>query len=84
MTLSNRNYFFKAGILLSSVNLIGIAVLSYKLFPLYPDLISLSLRRSQSITQVLVGRFLSPSPYVPFVTIITAVVYSLVALILIY
>jgi hypothetical protein len=84
MTLSNRNYFFKAGIVISAVNLIGIAVVSYKLFPLFPNLISASIRRSESVIQALVGRFLSPAPYVPFVTIITAVVYALITLILIY
>jgi hypothetical protein len=84
MTLSNRNYFFKAGIVISSVNLIGIVIVSHKLFPLFPNLISLSLRRSQSIIQALVGRFLSPAPYVPFVTIIIAVAYALITLILIY
>jgi hypothetical protein len=84
MTLSNRNYFFKAGIIFSSVILIGIAALSNILVPLYPDLIPLAARRSQGILQTLAGRFLSPAPYAPFATIIIAVAYSLITMILIY
>jgi hypothetical protein len=84
MTLSNRNFFFKAGIIISSVTLIGIAAVSNVLLPLYPELIPLAAQRSQGILQTLAGRLLSPAPYVPFVTMIAAVVYSLITMILIY
>jgi hypothetical protein len=84
MTLSNRNFFFKAGIVISSVTLIGIAAVSTVLLPLYLEMIPLAARRPHGIIQILISRLLSPDPYVPFVTMITAVVYSLITLILIY
>lgn len=84
MTLSNRNFFFKAGIIFSSLNLIGIAAASSDLLPIYPTLIPLAVRRSQGIVQTVIGHFLAPSPYVPFATMIIAAVYSLITLILIY
>jgi hypothetical protein len=84
MTLSNRNYFFKAGIIFSSAILIGIGAVSNVLLPLYPELISLAARRSQGILQALTGHFLSPASYAPFATIIIAVAYSLITMILIY
>jgi hypothetical protein len=36
------------------------------------------------MVQVLISRFLSPVPYVPFATVVIAVVYSLITMILIY
>ncbi|MDR0761029.1 MAG: hypothetical protein LBF74_13140, partial [Treponema sp.] len=84
MTLPNRNCFFKAGIIISLVTLIGIAAVSRLLLPFYPALIPLAVRRSQGILHALTGHFLSPAPYVPFATIIIAVVYSLIIMSLIY
>jgi hypothetical protein len=84
MTLSNRNYFFKGGIIISLATLIGIGVISSILLPFYPVLLPLAVRRSQGIFQVLAGHFLPPAPYAPFATIITAVAYSLITMILIY
>jgi hypothetical protein len=84
MTLSNRNCFFKAGIIISLVTLIGIAAVSRLLLPFYPALIPLAVRRSQGIFHVITDHFLSPVPYAPFATIITAVAYSLITMSLIY
>jgi hypothetical protein len=84
MTLSNRNCFFKAGIIISLVNFIGIAVVFYKLLPFYPTLIPLAVQRSRGLVQVLISRFLPPAPYVPFAMVVTTVVYSLITMILIH
>ncbi|MDR2053259.1 MAG: hypothetical protein LBP80_07580 [Treponema sp.] len=84
MTLSSRNCFFKAGIIISLAALAGIAAVSRIALPLYPTLIPLAVLRSQGILQALTGHFMSPAPYVPFATIIIAVVYSLITMILIY
>jgi hypothetical protein len=84
MTLSNRNFFFKAGILIASATLVGIGAVSRIALPLYPALIPRAVLRSQGIIQALAGHFLSPAPYVPFITIVTAVAYSLITMILIY
>jgi hypothetical protein len=84
MTLSNRNCFFKGGIIISLVTLIGIGVISNILLPFYPALLPLAARRSQGIFQALAGYFLSPAPYVPFASIVTAVAYSLITMILIF
>jgi hypothetical protein len=84
MTLSNRNCFFKAGIIISSVTLIGIAVVSTVLLPFYPMLTPLAAQRSQGMLQALTSHFLSPAPYAPFAAIVAAVAYSLITTILIY
>jgi hypothetical protein len=84
MTLSNRNCFFKAGIILSSATLIGLTAVARIVLPLYPVLVPQAVLRSQGVMQVLTSRFLPPASYAPFATIISAVVYSLVTMILIY
>ncbi|MDR2247512.1 MAG: hypothetical protein LBE17_12720 [Treponema sp.] len=88
MTLPNRNCFFKAGIIISLVALIGSAVVSGFLLPSYPGEIFPDkpddVRRSQGILHAVIGHFLSPAPYVPIATIISAVAYSLIIMSLIY
>jgi hypothetical protein len=84
MTLSNRNIFFKAGIIVSLAALIGIGAVSRILLPLYPPLIPLAVQRSQGVIQALTSHFLSPAPYVPFAVVVSSVVYSLITMILIY
>jgi hypothetical protein len=84
MTLSERNVFFKAGILLALGFLIIIAAASYTILPVYPELAAAAGRRSGGIIQALIGRFFQPAPYVPFVTMTASAVYALITIILIY
>ncbi|MDR2741943.1 MAG: hypothetical protein LBB98_07275 [Treponema sp.] len=72
------------GIFISSAILVGIAAVSRIVLPFYPTLIPRAVLRPQGVIQALTGHFLSPAPYVPFATIITAVAYSLITMILIY
>jgi hypothetical protein len=84
MTLLNRNCFFKAGIIISSATLIGLTAVARIVLPLYPALVPLAALRPRGVMQALAGHFLPPAPYVPFATMISAVAYSLITMILIY
>jgi hypothetical protein len=83
MTLSERNLYFKAGIFFSITALGLVIVTAHVVLPVYPALAAAG-RRSSGLVQLLLGRFLQPAPYVPFVTILVSVVYSLITAVLIY
>lgn len=78
MTLSSRNRFFMAGIILSAAALAAIAILSVRILPLYPDLL-----KASRLTSWL-GRIIPPAPYVSFAVMTALVVYALITLALIY
>ncbi|GHV54265.1 hypothetical protein AGMMS49579_14510 [Spirochaetia bacterium] len=84
MTLSDRNTFLKAEILISALFFIFLAVIFGVIIPTYPAAVEESIRRSSGIIQNLIGHFLEPSVYAPFVSIAAAVSYAFVTLILIY
>ncbi|MDR2101692.1 MAG: hypothetical protein LBP43_03900 [Treponema sp.] len=84
MTLARRNYFFKAGIIISLISLTVIAAASFVILPVYPDLTAAAVQRSGGIIQTFIVPFLDPVPHVPFIAMIGAVLYSLISLILIY
>jgi hypothetical protein len=84
MTLSNRNYIFKAGITISLVSLAAITVAAFVILPLYPSLVPLAARRSGGVLQALIGHFVNPAPYAPFAAMAAAVLYSLITMIFIY
>ncbi|MDR3161699.1 MAG: hypothetical protein LBU28_08810 [Spirochaetaceae bacterium] len=84
MTISSRNGFFKAGIILATVSLSLITVAAFIILPVYPKLSSAAVQRSGGVIQALVCPFLDPAPYVPFAAMTAAVVYALVTMILIY
>jgi hypothetical protein len=83
MTLSSRNYFFRTGIGISLLALVIILSVSFIIFPVYPE-VGASALRTAGLFQGLVGRFFQPIPYVSLVTMFTAVIYSLITMILIY
>jgi hypothetical protein len=82
MTLQDRNVIFRAGIIFASACFILTAAGSIFAFPVYPAFESA--RRSAGIVQAITGRFLTPSPYVPMVSILASAFYALVSIILIY
>ena len=84
MTLSLRNNFFKGGIVLAALSLSLVALAGYLAYPAFPNASASSAMRSQVIVQLLVRGFADPSAYIPFWTILLAVLYSLVSIILIY
>jgi hypothetical protein len=84
MTLSVRNNCFKAGIALSALSLAAAAAASFVAIPAYPEAASLAARRSSGMFQGLLESLGPSAPYVPFATMLGAVLYSLISIILIY
>jgi hypothetical protein len=83
MTLSERNNYFRIGIVLSFLSLIVILALSFTSFSAYPQ-VGAAAVRTTGIFQSLVSRFFQPQAYVPLVTMICSALYAFVAMILIY
>jgi hypothetical protein len=86
MTLSVRNNCFKAGIILSSLSLVAIAAAVFVIIPAsaYPEAASEAARRSAGMFQGVLEKLGPSAPYVPFVSMLGAVLYSLISIILIY
>ncbi|MDR3170467.1 MAG: hypothetical protein LBU17_02435 [Treponema sp.] len=84
MTLSNRNNCLKAGILIAAGAMILMIIASFHIIQAYPDVSAGMTRRSTGILQFLVPYAFKPIPYVPFVSIISSVLYALITIISIY
>jgi hypothetical protein len=84
MTLSERNNVFKAGICIASGGLVFMVITAFVIIPAYPPVLGETTRRSAGIIQGLAAFFLKPSPYVPLVSMISAVLYAFIAIIVIY
>jgi hypothetical protein len=84
MTLSVRNNCFKAGIALSSLSLAAVAAAAFVVIPGYPEAASEAARRSAGMFQGFLEKLGPSVPYVPFVSMLGAVLYSLISIILIY
>ncbi|MDR3138432.1 MAG: hypothetical protein LBT95_02030 [Treponema sp.] len=84
MTLSQRNDFFKAGILVAAAFLIMIIVLSFVILPVYSSAISETTKRSTGIFQVFITPFLQSAPHASFASMTGAVVYAFITIILVY
>jgi hypothetical protein len=83
MTLSLRNSCFKAGAAFSAITLGIIIAAAYYILPVYPDVFSRSVQGSSGILHQFIRNFIQPSPYVSFITTISAVIYSLIGIMLI-
>ena len=84
MTLSVRNNFLKVGILLAALSLCFAAAGGYFAFSSFPQATVSAALRSRGIVQTLTAESFTPFAYVPFFTILGAVSYSFVSIILIY
>jgi hypothetical protein len=84
MTLSDRNTFFKAGIIFASVCMLFIIITAFIVLPAYPARAMETARRSAGFIQSFIGHLFEPSPLAPFVSIAGAGLYSLITLVLIY
>jgi hypothetical protein len=83
MTLSLRNSCFKVGIAFSALSLGIIIAAALTILPAYPEVLGESIRCASGILQWFLKNFPEPSPYVPFITTLGAVCYSLIGIILI-
>jgi hypothetical protein len=83
VTLSDRNTFFKAEILIAALFFRFLAAVSTVIIPAYPAAAEEATRRVPGIIQNVVGRFLEPNAYAPFAAIAGTVIYAFVTLILI-
>ncbi|GHU05358.1 hypothetical protein FACS1894147_11450 [Spirochaetia bacterium] len=84
MTLSMRNRFFKAGIVISALVFLAVVAVIVFIRPLFSGLSVEPSRRAPGILQGLAASFFPPSLNAPFAAIAAAVVFALVCLILIY
>jgi hypothetical protein len=84
MTLSVRNNCFKAGITLSALSLAAMTAAVFVVIPVYPEAVSEAARRSTGIFQGFLEKLGPSAPYVPFVSMLGAVLYSLTSITLIY
>ena len=83
MTLLVRNSFLRAGIIIALLSLAIVAVSGYFAFPAFPEAAASAAFRSGGIIQELIDTYTEPRYYVPFFAMVSAVVYSLVSIILI-
>jgi hypothetical protein len=83
MTLSVRNNYFRIGIALSFLSQAITLVLSFVTFSAYPQ-VGAAAVRTTGIFQSLVSRFFQSHAYVSLATMGSALLYSFVAMILIY
>ncbi|MCL2070120.1 MAG: hypothetical protein FWH19_03950 [Treponema sp.] len=84
MTLSARNSFFKGGIILSAISLGLVAAGGYFLFSAYPEAAASASMRTHGLIQWIISGLVQPSAYVPYWSMLGAVAYSLISIILIF
>jgi len=84
MTLSERNTFFKMGIILSSICTLFVTVSSFFIIPVYSQIMTEYTRRSGNIFQFITGFFLKNNNYAVYFSLAAAVIYSLVSIIVIH
>ena len=84
MILAVRNVIFKGGIILAAFSLCLIAAGAFFSFPAYPEAAASAAMRSRGIIQTLIKNLADSSSYVPFSTMLGAVAYSLISIILIH
>ena len=77
MTLAQRNWFFKAGIFLSSCCVFLLLALTGKLLPLLPEYCEAAISRPEGIFLYFAEGSFNSVPLIPFITLFTAVFYTL-------
>ena len=83
MTLSERNIFFKAGITFCSVITLLILAASFLIMPVYSEM-SEDSGRPVNLFQFISGRFLENNYYAVHISLIIAVLFSLIGMLLIH
>ncbi|MDR2633370.1 MAG: hypothetical protein LBC51_07080 [Treponema sp.] len=69
---------------MASLVLIGVGSMAFFIMPVYPAVLAETTRRSSGIFQALGASFLAPSPYVPLVSMICAMLYACITTMVIY
>jgi len=83
MTLSERNTFFKAGIVFCSICTLFAAAASFLIIPVYSKIMEEYIRRPANIFQALTG-FVKNDYYAVYVSLAASVLYSLIGIISIH
>jgi len=84
MTLSVRNNFFRGGIVFITLSVILTAAGGYFAFPAFPASVASAALRPWGLARLFPEGIARASAYVPFCTMLAAVIYSLVSIILIF
>jgi len=84
MTLSGRNAFFKAGIALSALCVLLVLAVSVQAIPAYSQMDAEHTRRPEGIFQFFVSQFLKTNFYAVHTALAAAVLYSFIAITMIY
>jgi len=84
MTLSERNTFFKMGILLCSICTLFIIVSSFFIISVYSQIMAEYTRRPGNVFQLITGFFLGNNNYAVYFSLAAAVIYSLISIIVIH
>jgi len=84
MTLSERNNFFKMGILLCSICTLFVTVASFFIIPVYSQIMAEYTRRPGNIFQLVTGFFMGNNNYAVYFSLAAAVIYSLISIIVIH
>ena len=84
MTLSERNNFFKTGIVLCSICTLFVAAASFLIIPVFSGIMGEYTRRPDNVFQLLTGFFMKSNYYAVYVSMAASVLYSLVSIIFIY
>jgi hypothetical protein len=84
MTLAFRNRFFLVGIILASVALVIIITASFVIIPVYPQVMAGITRRSAGFLQFIIAKLFKPASYIPFFTMLCAVIYALFTMAVVY
>jgi hypothetical protein len=83
MTLSERNTFFKAGIVYCSICTLFVLTASFLIIPVYSEIMERYTRRPDNILQILTD-FLDNDYYAVYVSLAASVLYSLISIIFIH
>ena len=84
MTLTQRNMYFKAGIILSLLSFLLILAFFGKLLPLLAEYSETAVYRGGGFLQNLTGRYFETVPIVPFFSIAAASLYTLIVSVTVY
>jgi len=84
MTLSERNTFFKAGIVFCSICTLFVVAASFLIIPVYSKIMEEYSRRPVNIFQVLTAIFMKNNYYAVYASLAASVLFSLIGIIFIY
>jgi len=84
MTLSERNAFFKIGIILCSIFTLFVSAASFLIIPVFSEIMAEYTRRPGNVFQIVTGYFLGSNNYAVYASLSAAVLYSLFSIIFIH